>query len=199
MKNFHGDAQVGKVTRLHNIWRNMLSRCVPRNKYGQRGINVCEDWKDYSLFKEWAIQNGYSDCLSIDRIDNNGDYNPSNCRWVNAKQQARNRRTSRYFTCDGETKTIAEWSEQKGINYNLLRRRIADGFSGDIFSENSVKDKHVIREGKIKKEVKGCYFDKETGRWRADLWFRNKRIRLGRFDTFEEAHAAYVKKKSELI
>lgn len=120
---------------LYYIWRNMKNRCNNANNqefhnYGARGITVCQEWMDsYEVFREWAMQNGYGEGLSIDRIDVNGNYEPSNCRWVSMKAQQNNRRNNHYVTIDGITHTIAEWSEIYGTKPYLIYGRIGDGWS----------------------------------------------------------------------
>lgn len=113
-------------TRLYRIWIGMKFRCDKGDKYYdkhyvERGIKVCDEWyNNYFAFKEWAITHGYNDKLSIDRIDNYGDYSPDNCRWVTMQEQNNNRTNNRYIEYHGMTKTLAEWSKALGINYWTL-------------------------------------------------------------------------------
>lgn len=115
-----------RKSRIYRIWTNMLHRCInhkERNYYG-KGIAVCEEWaSDFFNFYFWVIDNGYTDELTIDRIDSNGNYEPSNCRWATYKQQNNNNSMNRIFTYKGETHTIGEWSDILGINRNLLYER----------------------------------------------------------------------------
>ena len=116
-------------TRIHTIWLGIISRCYNKKCriykfYGGRGIHVCDEWKnDIMLFYDWAVSNGYADNLTIDRIDNDGDYEPSNCRWVNRKQQANNRRSNTRLTLNGETHTLSEWGDITGISSATLWNR----------------------------------------------------------------------------
>lgn len=120
--------------RLYSIWSGMKDRCKNSNNknykhYGGRGISVCEEWNNYLTFKQWAMQNGYSDKQTIDRIDVNGNYEPTNCRWVTMQEQANNKRTSRKITYNGETHTIAEWGKIKGYSRSLIADRLKKGWS----------------------------------------------------------------------
>lgn len=125
-------------TKLYGVWSTMKSRCLNPNSasyklYGKRGIKVCEEWaNDFQAFYEWAVSTGYHEGLSIDRIDTNGNYEPSNCRWADAKMQANNRRNSHIVTLNGESHTIAEWSKITGIKSSTLYMRLNKyGYSVD--------------------------------------------------------------------
>lgn len=121
-------------TRIYHIWQHMLQRC--RNSksdgykyYGARKINVCDEWQNSFLeFYNWSIANGYTDTLSIDRIDVNGDYCPDNCRWTNMKTQQRNKRNNKYYEYNGMSLTIAEWAQIYGINYHTFVNRLHRGW-----------------------------------------------------------------------
>lgn len=87
----------GKGTRLYRIWKGIRNRCNNVNNkdyhhYGGRGISVCNEWSDFTVFRDWAFANGYCDVLTIDRIDNDGNYEPLNCRWTDMKTQRINQR-----------------------------------------------------------------------------------------------------------
>jgi hypothetical protein len=117
-------------TRLYNIWYSMKQRCEnpstekSRMNYKNRGITICPEWHDISSFQEWALSNGYTKELTIDRKNNDKGYYPENCRWVDNKTQANNRRSCRNITFNGETHTIAQWAERLGMSYNVLDNRL---------------------------------------------------------------------------
>lgn len=116
--------------RLYACYYRMRHRCEnpadsSYERYGGRGIKVCDEWKnDIVSFINWGIENGYKEGLSIDRIDNDGDYSPENCRWADATQQCNNRSTNTFITYNGETHTYAEWSRIVGIKQLTIRHRI---------------------------------------------------------------------------
>lgn len=119
-----------RYTRLYRIYRNMITRCYNSNileykNYGGRGIIVCKEWREsFVAFKTWAENNGYSDNLTIDRIDTNGNYEPNNCRWITLKAQGFNKTNTKYFEYNGQKKCLAEWAEIFGINKPTLYNRI---------------------------------------------------------------------------
>lgn len=118
--------------RLHTTWGHMVYRCSNKNmtNYGGRGISVCEEWRNsYESFRDWALGNGYRDDLTIDRIDNNGNYCPENCRWATNRTQANNTRRNHNLTAFGETKTVTEWSRVYGVKYNTILSRLNKGWS----------------------------------------------------------------------
>lgn len=138
--------------RLHHIWQSMKQRCyypkhIYYSRYGGRGITICEEWKnDYKKFKEWALLNGYKDNLSIDRIDINGNYEPSNCRFVGVFQQANNKCNNKKITYDGQTLSIAEWARKTGINISTFTKRYERfGVCEKLFSPFSLRKYELTR------------------------------------------------------
>lgn len=131
----HGDASPsGEHTRIYESWHQMKKRCNnPKDhnykNYGGRGISVCEGWDRYENFRDWALGNGYNDELTLDRIDVDDNYEPSNCRWADAITQGNNRRTNRYVEYQGETHTISEWSRLIGISHDVIAGRLNRGWS----------------------------------------------------------------------
>lgn len=129
----HGD-RAGR-SRLYKIWCEMKARCLtPGNtsfkRYGERGIKICKEWaNDYLCFKAWAMENGYNENLSIDRVNNDGDYTPDNCRWATPKIQANNRRSTRIITHDGVTDSLLGHCERLQLNYNSVKTRLARGWT----------------------------------------------------------------------
>lgn len=130
-KTIHGKHN----TRLYRIWYKMHDRCYnikssAYKNYGNRGIIICDKWKnDFMSFYEWAMNNGYSDELTIDRINVNGNYEPSNCRWVNRKFQANNRRNNNIITYNNESLTISEWADKINMNRSTFANRLSSGWN----------------------------------------------------------------------
>ena len=116
--------------RILKIRTGMISRCTKTyntsyHNYGGRGIKVCEEWMhDRETFYRWAIKNGYKEGLQLDRINTNGDYEPSNCRWVTSKQNNNNRRDNIPYTMNGETHTLSEWCDIYNVPFDRVRQRV---------------------------------------------------------------------------
>ena len=121
--------------RLRKIYTNMKSRCYNPNVksyhlYGERGIKVCDEWlHSYITFQNWAVKNGYKEDLTIDRIDNNGNYEPNNCRWVDRRVQANNRKSNFYITFNNKTDTLANWCNKLNLVYHKVQHKLYKGIS----------------------------------------------------------------------
>lgn len=170
-------------TRLNHIYTGMKQRCCnPKCKafkdYGARGIGICDEWSDETIivkeghfgskgwfaFKDFALSSGYSDNLSIDRIDNNKGYSPENCRWANAKVQSNNRRSCVILEYNGVKKNMAEWAEYLGMSYRKFKSRV-ERYGVDnlemIFSDKRIKNKKsekliITYKGKTQKLSDWC-------------------------------------------
>ncbi|MDR1687271.1 MAG: helix-turn-helix domain-containing protein [Clostridiales bacterium] len=131
--------------RLYKIWKAMRTRITNPNTscfeyYGGRGIEICDEWTEsYEAFHDWAIDNGYSDALQIDRINVDKGYSPNNCRWVNAFVQMNNTRRNHYIEYNGEIRTVSEWARELGINRTTLNYRINNGVPPDIAIEKGLQ------------------------------------------------------------
>lgn len=127
----HSHKQSG--TRLYRIWQGIKKRCndvhdARYDRYGGRGISICDEWEqNFKNFFEWAMHNGYDETLTIDRIDNNGDYCPDNCRWSTQKEQSNNRSTTIRITIGNATKSLKEWCSIFEIEYGTIIARYHSG------------------------------------------------------------------------
>lgn len=144
-------------TRLYRIWSLMKERCYNSKRkeypnYGGRGICVCPEWHDSKSFIDWATKNGYSENLTLDRIDNDGDYCPGNCRWVNRKEQMNNRRNNHYIFYNGKKQTITQVAENNGLTYAQLHKRLKLGWSIEKAISEPISLKHSHKG--VKKELK---------------------------------------------
>lgn len=143
----HGATRGGKRSRAHSSWHNMLQRCANPNNpkwadYGGRGITVCERWLN-SFTNFLADMGEPPEGRTLDRIDNEGDYEPGNCRWATQRDQVRNRRTTRNLTFDGRTQSIAAWATELDLTYGTIRDRLRRGWSVDRALTQGVR--HVVR------------------------------------------------------
>lgn len=159
-RHTHGMAH----TRLYNTWHSMKTRCNPNAKtnskiYSDRGIKVCSEWQNFEPFMKWALENGYSDNLTIDRIDVNGDYCPENCRWITMSEQQLNKRTNVKIEHNGKTQTISEWSKETGLSFAVIHWRYKQGKTGDDLFKPLFKSKTLNYKGEEKtvKEVSELY------------------------------------------
>lgn len=137
---------------------SMHQRCYDSNwiqysNYGERGIIVCEEWKNnFSAFYKWAIESGFEERLQLDRIDNNGNYEPKNCRWVTRRQNCRNKTTNIPITYNGETKILIEWAEYFGIKYQTVYQRVRYSNPNNLDFELIFKKSKLITGPKPKSQ-----------------------------------------------
>lgn len=184
-----------KNTRIYRIWCGMKRRCYNKHnehfdRYGGRGIIVCDEWKtDFMNFYDWAMSNGYDDKLSIDRINNEGNYEPSNCRWANQKQQVVNSTAAIKCSLGGNIVSLSDIADILGVSFKRIRRivyMLNNGYDMNeilslskkddsfMFAEETDAEKKQIVDLKPKCEFKT--FDKVLGRnekddvWEAELF-----------------------------
>lgn len=120
---------------LYNTWTGMINRCYwdkhNRSKhYKLKGITMCDEWRNsFEVFRDWAVNNGWEKGLQIDRISNDGNYCPQNCRWATVKEQSRNRTTNVYITINGVTKCAIDWASEYKISQATIRGRMLRGWT----------------------------------------------------------------------
>ena len=148
-------------TSLYHSWQGMRARCYRKTcqdykDYGARGIVICEEWKDsFETFYEWSLKNGYKEGLSIDRIDVNGNYEPSNCRWTDAITQARNKRDTIYVIYEGQKLPLQEVAEITGIKPGTLVCRIRHGWSDYDATHIKTNDEEVMKRTRGHQKQRG--------------------------------------------
>ena len=161
-----------KERRLYNIWINMLQRCenpdrAKYSSYGGRGIAVCEEWHDFPTFIEWAYSNGYGEHLTIDRIDNDGNYEPSNCRWADASEQANNKANNVVIEACGISGNATQWARLLGVSpYTILdwTRTYGEAYAGERIAETARNGGVVKRRIKtVKCSMCGNEFEAPVG------------------------------------
>lgn len=124
----HGESH----TRLYRIWRDMKTRCSCSStssfkNYGERGIRVNSVWESsYAVFRDWALKNGYAENLTIDRVNPNGNYEPSNCRWITIQEQQKNRRNNVHVIFEGEEMILADAARKSDVPYSILRKQLSN-------------------------------------------------------------------------
>lgn len=118
----------------YGTWRSMMDRCYRPSscnydRYGGRGIKVCDEWHDIQNFERWVAETNYKKGMTIERIDVDGNYSPQNCKWATKKEQANNRSNTVLIEHNGETHTLSEWADITGINRSTLNNRYYRGWS----------------------------------------------------------------------
>lgn len=140
----HGE----RDTVLYSRWNGMKSRCADpkRSRYYCRGITVCDEWANsYESFAKWSRNNGFREDLTLDRINNDGNYSPENCRWVDGTVQQNNKENNVRITFNGETHTQAEWTRITGLSKDIIHDRLERGWS----VERTLTTPVMIRNKKI--------------------------------------------------
>lgn len=139
-------------SKLYNLYRAIKTRCYNVNNeryndYGGRGIIICDEWRnDFMAFYNWAMNNGYKEGLTIDRIDNDGNYEPSNCRWTDKMVQNNNKRNNHLVEYNGKAASLADTCRENGFNYNMIKQRMST--YGYTFEEAITAQKNNRRKRK---------------------------------------------------
>ena len=144
--------------RLYWTWLNMIRRCEnPKSpdyhRYGAIGISVCEEWHDLSTFLDWAYSHNWAEGLTLDRIDNEGNYCPENCRWADRHTQCNNKRTNTFLEFNGKKQTVANWAHEHGVLPEVLYGRIESGWPVEDVIQTPLGDTPKFKRGSSVKVV----------------------------------------------
>lgn len=182
-------------TKLYNIHSAIKDRCYNPNckayhNYGGRGITMCQEWLDSNSgvgkFYEWAMSNGYKEGLSIERINVNGNYEPSNCKWATYKEQNNNTRRTNFIKINGVTKKLTEWAEISGLSTNVILDRYKKGLvEEDLLKKPHFKNKakNLPQSGHV-----GINWNTNMNKWSVRVRIApKKRKYLGVFDELKDA------------
>jgi len=170
----HGLSKIekGRPSPLHHVWTQIRQRCRnPKDKgfkdYGGRGIGFYPPWDDFKVFHQWAISSGYAPGLTIERINNDGNYEPSNCKWIPINQQRRNNRRVIKITYQGRSQILSDWAKELGIKVTTLYARIKKGYPLEkaFQKEDITWDRKWKRETRKKREI---YPNRLMGRFQKD-------------------------------
>ena len=141
LENRNIPTEIETYRRLQSVFLGMHRRCSIKyhspEAYHDRGISICEEWKSFDTFLDWALKSGYKEGLTIDRIDVDGNYTPDNCRWVTDKEQQNNKRDNIYVVIDGERKTLKQWCEFFSVDYGMVKMRRKRGWPQSRWFEPS--------------------------------------------------------------
>jgi hypothetical protein len=157
-KQKHGHNVIGKRSKLYTAWANMKRRCKCRNKKdgeNYQNIKYCEEWEKFEPFMEWAVNNGYSEELTLERIDVHKNYEPSNCRWATQKEQQRNKTNSKWITYNGKTQCLADWAEELGFELDTLKSRFLRGWDVERALTESLGEGRRAAINNRKRDEKG--------------------------------------------
>ncbi len=195
----HGDSR----TRLYSIWFGIKVRCLKKSNhaykyYGGRGITISEEFSKYEAFRAWALANGYTDKLSIDRINNDGNYSPENCRWTDQVHQVRNSRQARNLNVNGESHCISEWTEVTGLKCTTIGMRLKRGWTEQEAVTLPLGSTVKVNRKSNTSGFRGVHWSKKYSVWVSQIGFNGIGIHVGHFDSAEEAARAYDRKSREI-
>lgn len=179
---------------IYKLWSGMIQRCTNKKMkqyrwYGGRGVSVYNPWRDFELFYEWCNDNGWSRGLELDRIDNDGNYEPSNCRFVTHKENMRNTRANKIIVYNGEKHCIAEWADILGLSFSVLQSRIYRGWDTKRAFTTPVSQTS---------KYAGINYSKSKKKWIARCG-EGYKTHIGTYDTEQEAYLQqqnYIKREA---